>query len=124
MAGEIESAAVSASVVDALSSSQHRKAALTRWDKCPDRRAETKPMRDGLLRKLRDQVLKENPGLADEAEIENRIERKLKIKYETMRANSLKTRRANAGARRRAAAEALADAVVDAERAAGSDEAA
>jgi hypothetical protein len=107
----VADASQAASVTDELSSSQHRLAALSRWDKTADRYAATQPMRDGKLRKLRQEVLEENPGLTDEAEIASRIERKLRIHYERMRLNSLKTRRANASAKQQAAIDALADAI-------------
>lgn len=88
---------------DPYVSAVNRANALSRWDKTGDRRAATQSMRDGFRAKLRAQVLEENPGLTDPAEIENRAQRKLKIHLERMRASSLKTRRARSTAERLAA---------------------
>ena len=105
-------AAAQARVTDTLASEQRRIAALSRWDKVTDRTAETRPMREGFLAKKRAEVLAENPGLTDEAEIADRVERKLKLHQAKMRHSSLKTRRAKAAERKQAAAEALADAIL------------
>jgi hypothetical protein len=113
-----------ADTTDTITSSQRRLAALSRWDKVADRSAETRPMRDGRIRKLRDQVLEEFPGLTDEAEITSRVERKLKLHFERMRLNSLKTRRANAAAKRQGALDALAEAIATVEAESGADESA
>jgi hypothetical protein len=107
----IQAAAEAASVTDQLASSQRRLATLSRWDKTTDRKAAMQPAREGLVAKYREEVLEENPGLTDEAEIQNRVERKLRIHYERMRLSSLKTRRANAAAKRQATIDALADAI-------------
>lgn len=94
-------------------SPQHQAAALTMWDKVPDRRTRTQAMRDAFRAKLRKQVLTENEGLTDEAEIENRVDRRLKLHYARMQANSLASRRAAKEAKRQAAADALADAIIE-----------
>jgi hypothetical protein len=111
-----------ADTTDTMTSGQRRIAALSRWDKVADRSAETRPMRDGRLAKLRAEVLEEFPGLTDEAEITSRVERKLKLHYERMRLSSLKTRKANAAAKRQAALDALAEAIAVVES--GADESA
>jgi len=106
-------------VTDTLAIEQRRIAAWSRWDKVADRSAETRPMRAAFLAKKRAEVLEENPGLTDEAEIADRVERKLKLHYAKMRQSSLKTRRAKAAERKQANAEALADAILSES---GSDE--
>lgn len=96
---------------DAYKSAVNRRNALIRWDRTADRTAATAAMRRGFLARLRAQVLQEHPGLADEAEITNRVERKLRIHYETMRANSLAARQRKAAER----ADQLAAAILDGE---------
>jgi hypothetical protein len=65
-----------------------------------DRTAATQPLREGFRARLRADVLEENPGLADEGEIERYIEIKLRCHYARMQASSLRTRRANASRKR------------------------
>lgn len=118
-------------MADAYRSSVNRANSLTRWDKVADRTAETQPMRDGRRARLREQVLAEQPHLQagrDDAEIEDRIDRKLRIHLERARAASLKTRRENAAAKKAAARAALDSAIESAlgagKSAPGADEAA
>lgn len=82
--------------VTAESSSQHRAAALARWDKVADRTAETQRMRDGRRAKVREQVLAEQPHLVpgrDDAEIEARVRRKIDLALERARHKSIVSRR-------------------------------
>ncbi len=114
--------------VTAESRSQHRAAALARWDKVADRTAATQAWRDGRRAKLRAQVLTEQPHLdpgRDDAEIEARVQRKLDLALEQARHKSLISRRKAAQAKSEAATKALearlaqtdamADAIIEAQ---------
>jgi hypothetical protein len=94
----------------AVRSTAARIAALTRWTHTRDRRAATQAARDGLLARYRREILAEFPGLTDEAEIASRIEGRLRLHYERMRAASLRSRRAAAQDRVAAIADAIAQA--------------
>lgn len=84
----------------------------TRWAKETNRTAATQCMRDGLRASYQRAVLRDNPGLTDEAEIQRRVDALIKAQLARARLASLKTRQAKAAARKQAEADALADAVI------------
>jgi hypothetical protein len=100
-------------MADAYKSAVNRTNALSRWSKTEDRTAATKSWRDGFLARLRTDVLSDFPGLTDENEIENQVQRRLKLHYERMRANSLKTRRSRKQAEQADEIDAMLDELAD-----------
>lgn len=94
-------------------------AANSRWAKDPDRAGATARMRQGFIDKLQREARERlGPGATDEQVIKA-ADSALKAHYARMRLNSLKSRRRAATAKDQAGRDAIADAILAGEAAAG-----